>query len=32
MRLLAYNQESVFNAMSTLNIDNSRIQLINKIC
>lgn len=32
MRLLAYNQQSVFNAMGTLNKDTARRQFINKIC
>lgn len=32
MRLLAYNQQSVFDALLTLKSNNAKLQLINKIC
>ena len=32
MRLLAYNQKNVFDALSTLQSTNAKLQLINKIC
>lgn len=32
MRLLAYAEENVFNAMNTLSSENARTQLINSMC
>lgn len=32
MRLLAYNQQSVFDALLTLKSNNAKLQLINKLC